>query len=389
VKLATSTDGGRSWRGPFRVSPSSLGNNVMPWVAAGSPGRVGVAWYGAPQAQEAGNYGSDRLDHGTWNVYYAQSLDALTSGGPTFTQARVSDHQAKFGNISTQGLGGSPDRSLGDFMQVRPGLNGEAIVSYVDDTSADRNPDYCQGCGQTPSEAAGPLMIARQASGPSLYAAKGSLTARASADGAVDDPTGEGYPDAFLSADGTDTDATANLDVASVSASRPDAGHLRISLATADPHLQADLTTSPALGGPVGQWLVRWAAPTYDQPGDGNIFYVGMQAGADGAPQFYTGTTCAIGTTHAKYFTYPTTTAIPGSISGDTIRWTVPVSAVGSPATGQSLYSVTGFTATQLTPSNASSNQGCSDVITGSGAENIPNLIDAAPSFTYTLRSRP
>ena len=119
----------------------------MPWITAGSPGRIGIAWYGAPQASEAGNFGPDTLDHGTWNVYYAQATNALDAGGPTFAVTKVSDHQVKFGNISTQGLGGSPDRSLGDFMQVQTGLNGEAVISYVDDTSRDRNPDYCGGCG--------------------------------------------------------------------------------------------------------------------------------------------------------------------------------------------------------------------------------------------------
>ena len=388
IMLAVSTDGAQSWRGPFQVSPTSLGNNVMPWVTVGDPGRIGVAWYGAPQAAFNGIYGPDQLDDGTWNVYYAQSLNALGSA-PSFTVTKVSDHQAKFGNISTEGLGGSPDRSLGDFMQVRAGLHGEAIISYVDDTSADRNPDYCQGCGQTPPEAAGPVMSARQVSGPSLYAADSPLKLGAAAVGSVTDPTGKGYPDAFLSAAGTDTNATANLDVAGVSVARADSGHLAITMSTADPNLASHLAVSPAMGGAAGEWLVRWAAPSYQQPGDGNIFYVGMQAGGNGAPQFYTGTTCAIGTTHAKYFTYPATTQIPGSVNGGTIRWTVPLSLIGSPANGQSLYTVTGFTATQLVPSASTSSTGgpCPDQITGSGDTNIPNLIDASPPFTYTLAS--
>jgi hypothetical protein len=390
IEMAVSTDGAQSWRGPFQVSPASLGNNVMPWVTVGDPGRVGVAWYGAPQAQEAGNYGPDQLDHGTWNVYYAQSLNAL-GATPGFSVAKVSDHQAKFGNISTQGLGGSPDRSLGDFMQVHTGVNGEAVISYVDDTSADRNPDYCQGCGETPSEAAGPVMNARQVSGASLFAADSPLKLGAPATGSVSDPAGKGYPDAFLSSGGTDTPATPNLDVAKVSVGRADASHLAVTMTTADPNLANDLAPSPALGGPVGEWIVRWAAPSYQQPGDGNIFYVGMQAGGSGgAPQFYSGTTCVIGTTHAKYFTYPTTTPIPGSISGASIRWTVPLSAVGSPAAGQGLYTITGLTATQLVPSASSASGGgpCPDQISGSGDENIPNLIDASPPFGYTVGSR-
>jgi hypothetical protein len=390
IMLAVSTDGAQSWRGPFQVSPASLGNDVMPWVTAGDPGRIGIAWYGAPQAQDNGNFGPDQLNDGTWNVYYAQSLNAL-GAAPSFSVTKVSDHQAKFGNISTAGLGGSPDRSLGDYMQVKTGTQGEAVISYVDDTSADRNPDYCQGCGETPPEAAGPVMNARQVSGPSLYAADSPLKLGAPATGSVTDPAGKGYPDAFLSAAGTDTAATPNLDVAKVAVARADSSHLAVTMTTADANLAKDLAVSPALGGAVGEWIVRWAAPSYQQPGDGNIFYVGMQAGgAGGAPQFYSGTTCVIGTTHAKYFTYPTTTQIPGSISGATIRWTVPLSAIGSPAAGQSLYTVTGFTATQLVPSASTSSSGgpCPDQISGSGADNVPNLIDASPPFTYTVGSR-
>src|SRR3954467_13093685 len=355
VKLAVSTDGAKTWSGPFEVSPPELGNNVMPWMTAGSRGRIGIAWYGAQAAQEKGNYGPDTLDHGSWNVFYAASTKSVGAGPPSFAITQVTDHQTKFGNISTQGLGGSPDRSLGDFMQVQSGVNGEAVISYVDDTSADRNPDYCQGCGETPAEAAGPIMIARQTGGPSLFASKGNLPGGGDNFGSVTDPTGKGYPDAFFSSNGTDTKATPNLDVGKVEVSMADPKTLSVSMTTADPNLAKDLSTDSSLGGGVGQWIVRWAAPPYDaaHPGDGNIFFVGLQAGSDGAPQFYTGTTCAIGTTHAKYFTFPTQKPAKGSISGATITWTVPLSDVGNPANGQGLYGITGFTATQITPAHA------------------------------------
>ncbi|MCW2966560.1 MAG: hypothetical protein JWM71_332 [Solirubrobacteraceae bacterium] len=387
IKLAVSTDGGQHFGGATTVSPASLGNNVMPWVTAGSAGRIGIAWYGAAEAEEAGKFGPDTLDNGVWNTFYAQSVDA-TGATPTFTVVPVSDHPAKFGNISTQGFGGSPDRSLGDFMQVQTGLGGEAVVTYVDDTSADRNPDYCQGCGETASEAAGPIMVTRQDVGSGLFAGNAELTGGALPFGAVTDPTGKGYPDAFLSASGTDTNATPNLDVAAAKVSQPDASHVTVSMTTADAKLAQDLAVDPSLGGATGQWIVRWAAPQYAKPGDGNIFYVGMQAGPSGSPQFYTGTTCAIGTTHTKYFTYPPTTAVPGSISGATITWTVPLSAIGAPALGQSLFSVTGFTAVQTTPGAALGASGCSDPASGSGDPQIPSLIDASPPFTYTIGGR-
>src|SRR3954466_3148458 len=256
VKLAVSTDGAKTWSGPFEVSPPELGNNVMPWITAGSRGRIGIAWYGAAAAQEGGKFGPDTLDHGIWNVFYAVSTNAVGAGPPDFAITQVTDHQTKFGNISTQGLGGSPDRSLGDFMQVQTGLDGQAVISYVDDTSADRNPDYCQGCGETPSEAAGPIMIARQDSGPSLLADRGNLTPGAHAFGTVSDPLGKGYPDAFYSANGSDTNASPNLDVGGVTVTQADPTHLAITMKTGDPKLADDLSADPSLGGGVGEWIV-------------------------------------------------------------------------------------------------------------------------------------
>jgi hypothetical protein len=380
IKLVVSTNGAQTWSTPVTISPSTLGNNVMPWVTAGDAGRVDVAWYGAPQTTNAnGEYGPDTLDNGTWNVYMAQSVNAL-SPTRSFTVSKVSDHQAKFGTISTQGLGGSPDRSLGDFMQVTAGPQGQAVISYVDDTSADRNPDFCQGCGQTPAEAAGPIMIATQSGGPSLFSSVGSLAPPRSQPSSVTDPTG----DSFLSSGGSHTKASPALDVTGASVTEPDKSHLKVTLSTADPNLANDLAVDPSLGGPVGEWLVRWAAPTYQNgPGDGNIFYVGVESAGGGAPDFYTGTTGAIDTTHVKYFTYPKSTAIPGKISGNTISWTVPLADVGKPAAGDGLFSVTGFTATQPTPSSSSITMPPNGGTVGD--ENIPNLLDAAPPFSFKV----
>jgi hypothetical protein len=382
VYFARSTDGGEHWSAPVKVNTPDLGTNIFPWITAGTPGRAGIAWYGAPQASENGKFGPDTLDHGTWNVYYAQTLEALTAT-PHFTQVKVSDHINKFGNISTQGLGGSPDRSLGDYLQVQQGVHGEAVVSYVDDTSADRNVDVCDGCGQSPPEAAGPVMFAHQTGGPSLRADVGVVTGPSDRRvGSATDPTGTGYPDAFLSTATQDTDAPAALDVKSASVKQVDADHLEIRLQVAQRELSGALTVPPNLGGSTGEWLVRWAAPEYDKPGDGNIFYVGMESVAGGAPAFYTGSTASIDTTHAKYFVYPKDTPVPGQIEDDTIVWTVPLDAIGSPAKGQGLFSVTGFTATKLGP-NAPT------VTTPEGGEltdpDIPNLIDAAPPFTFVL----
>jgi hypothetical protein len=379
VKLSVSRNGAKSWSKPITVSPKSQPNVVMPWIVAGSPGRVGVTWYGSKTAKSAdGRYGSDFVDHAYWDVYYSLSINALAKR-PAFGLTRVSDHHVKYGNISTGGLGGSQDRSLGDFFQVQLGARGEAVITYVDETSANRNSDTCGGCGETPAEAAGPVMVVSQNGGPSLLAGRSVVHVKKRF-GRVQDKPGS----AFLATAGQDIKAPPALDVIGASVRRKDAKNVTISLTTNDKQLSQHLASTPPLGGPVNTWMVRWAAPSYHRPGDGHMFYVGMQSVAGGAPTFYTGTTAAITTTHAKYFTYPATHPIKGTVQGPTITWTVPLKLIDNPTRGQGLFSITGLTSTQAYPSPASTltipNQGGQ-----LGDANIPNLISATTPFTYFI----
>ncbi|MCU1587560.1 MAG: repeat-like domain protein [Frankiales bacterium] len=385
VMMASSKDGGLTWSKPVQLNSPAEPSVIFPWITAGDPGRVAVVWYGAPQHDDHGDLGPDPLYNGTWDVTMAQSTDALSST-PTISRTRVSDHIVKYGDISTGGLGGAADRSLGDYLMVSTGLDGEAVVSYVDDTSGNRNNDLTSGSGQDPPEASGPTMVARQIAGPSLFAAKGNLgTARPATD-SVTDPTGVGYPDAYLGLAGQIADSSPALDLAGASITQPDADHLQVQLRTADPQLADHLAPSPTLGGVFANWRVRWAGRYGTSGKDGQIWYVGMQAGPDGAPEFYVGKTASIDTTRTKYFAYPTGTAVPGAIDKGVITWTVPLDAIGSPKPGDGLYSVTGFTATSAIPDEPI----LTTVPTGSGQVGdedtlTANQIDAAPSFSFTL----
>jgi hypothetical protein len=386
VMVATSTNGGTTWSTPHRLNPPSQPAVIFPWIAAGDPGRVDVVWYGAPASGDP--YGPDAANHALWDVYLGQSLNALASK-PTYTLTKVSDHHVKYSGISTGGLGGSADRSLGDFLEVRTGLSGEALVSYVDDTSGNRNNDICQGCGQTPAEAAGPTMSAHQIAGPSLYASKGSVGNGTPATGFVTDPVGKGYPDAYLSLPGTDTNASKGLDLRSVGITQPDSSHLQITLRTGDAGLIENLVQSPTQGGLYANWRVRWAGRYGTSGKDGQIWYVGLQVGQDGSPEYYVGKTASIDTTHTKYFAYPTGTSVPGKIRGDAIIWTVPTSAIGNPEKGDGLYGITGFSAMSALPDEpigvteptGTGQFGDEDTLTA-------NLLDATPSFSYVLGAK-
>jgi len=205
---------------------------------------------------------------------------------------------------------------LDDYLQVKTGTNGEAVLSYVDDTSGNRNNDITQGSGEDPPEASGPTMSAHQISGPSLYASKGSVGNGTAAVGAVTDPVDKGFPDAYLALAGTNADSSKALDIAGVSITQVDTGHLSITLTTADPKLASDLAPSPAPGGLFANWRVRWAGRYGTSGKDGQIYYVGMQAGQDGTPEYYVGKTASVDTTRTKYYAYPTDNKVPGKITG-------------------------------------------------------------------------
>ncbi|MDQ1699092.1 MAG: hypothetical protein QOG34_955 [Frankiaceae bacterium] len=380
IKVATSTDGGAHWSNAITVSPRDQVNTVMPWIVAGDKGRIGVAWYGSKTHEKA--WGPDPADHSEWSLYYASSVNALSSH-PSFSTTMVTEpgHYIKYGDISTGGFGGSQDRSLGDFFEVQSGPDGQAVIVYVDETSNDRESDTCGGCGQTPPQAAGPIMVAVQNGGPGLYA-------HAKVPAIPNTPGSVRYPNspAFLSSGGQDVAAPNALKVVGASVRKKDATHLTITLQTADPELAKDLRTLPPLGGPVNNWLVRWAAPNYKGPGDGNIFFVGMESDGGANPSFYTGTTQHVDNPpYALELVYQPQTKIYGTIQGSEIIWTVPLSAIGNPKKGNGLFSITGFTDTQQSPAppvtGSVPNQGMEV-----GNTNLPNQISSTPAFDYWVK---
>jgi hypothetical protein len=368
-----------TWSAPERVTGSgaSAGTNTFPWITAGSDGRVAVAYYHADETSEAGTcasgsgtctlYGASSLTHAEWSVQMVESLNAHDPS-PTYATSQVSEAPVKHGQICTNGIGCATggDRSLGDFLQVTPDTNGAALVSYVFDTSGN----------SSAGEDAGPEAISRQISGPSLYAADGTVSQDGGPGldmGSVTDPTG----DADYSANGTRTPATPNLDLTGASLANSPGRTLTATIHVAS---LASLATPASEGGPDGSWLIRWTQVTPGQTGNGHIYYVGMDnnAGATGggSPTFFAGETAGIppanSAEHTKYLAYPQTHAVPGSYDArtGTITLHVPLTDVGNPADGTRLYSATAFTATSATPQSATT---------------LFNLIDAASPFELVI----
>lgn len=367
-----------TWSAPTKITGSgpSAGTNTFPWITAGSDGRVDVAWYHTAETSEKGTcasgtgtctlYGAGNLSKAEWSVQLGQSLDAHATS-PSYTAVPVSEAPVKHGQICTNGLGCTTggDRSLGDFLQVTTDSQGAAVVSYVFDTSADTSA----------GENAGPEVISRQISGPSLLASVGQVSQGSGPGLAMDsasDPTG----DAFYSANGSRTAATPNLDL--TGASLVDGPNSTLT-ATIKVHSLASLAASPQIGGPDASWLIRWTMVTPGKTGNGDIFYAGMDnnagTGGSGTPSFFVGNTAGIPPAnpeeHTKYITFPQTDVLKSSqasynAKSGVITLHIPLADVGKPAMGTTLYSVTAFSATSTSPQSAT---------------NIFNLIDATTPF--------
>ena len=281
VYVVSSTDG-VNWSQPVAVG--GPGENVYPWVTAGTDGRVDVAWYHSDETSEAGVYGPDNLNKAEWNVELAQSLDAHDAA-PVYGVTPVTEHPIKYGPICTGGLncttGG--DRSLGDFLQVTSDTSGAALVSFVDDTSQN----------VSGGEDTGPEVIARQISGPGLNAAVGNVS-QGSGPGVPVDGVSDPAGDTFYANNGTVTPAGDNLDLTGASLSRQGQNLV----ATINVKSLSSLAPASGTGGSDAAWIIRWEQVTPGVAGNGHIYYAGMESSGGATPRFFDGDAGCVSTTH-------------------------------------------------------------------------------------------
>ncbi|HUE26517.1 MAG TPA: hypothetical protein VMP89_07055, partial [Solirubrobacteraceae bacterium] len=384
LEPATMSDPSKvTWSAPQAVTGSgtSGGTNTFPWIVAGSDGRVDVAYYHTAEVSEPGTcigsgsgtctlYGAGEFTKAEWSVQMAQSLNSHDAS-PSYSTADVSENYMKNGQICTNGIGCSTggDRSLGDFLQVTIDNQGAALVSYVDDTSADTSA----------GENAGPEVISRQLSGPSLLASVGTVSQGSGPGtpmGSVTDPTG----DAYYSANNSRTPAGDNLDLTGASLAN---GPNQTLVAKIDVKDLSSLAVSPSLGGPDASWIIRWSVVNPGTTGNGHIYYAGMDneqgAGGSGTPSFFAGDTAGIPPAnqgeHTKYLAYPQTHPLSSSQASydpktGVITMNIPLSEVGSPPAGTVLYSATAFSATSTAPQSSTT---------------LFNLTDAATPFELVI----
>jgi hypothetical protein len=124
-----------TWAPPINVTKESGDSAIFPWMVAGDPGQVDLVYY----KSNSGINSNIQPPATTWNVYFAQSENALNTGA-NFKSVQVSAQPNHVGLICTGGLGCDEDRDLLDFFTVDIDHLGAAVIAYSDDHQA-RNSD--------------------------------------------------------------------------------------------------------------------------------------------------------------------------------------------------------------------------------------------------------
>jgi len=152
IKLGISTDKGQTW--DVKEVTTENGTRVFPWIAAGSEGRIAMAWY---DTNESGN--PNNLDEAVWDYIVAITINALDED-PLY-EFIILDPGAHVGSVRTSGLDGNddqePDRDLGDYIGIDIDEFGRAITVWGRDRDDGVNVRQL------------PIMFARQDEGPFLF----------------------------------------------------------------------------------------------------------------------------------------------------------------------------------------------------------------------------
>ena len=376
LNYSFSTDQGNTWATPMQIDTSgspvgTLHNNVFAWAVAGDDGRVDIAWYGTPGIAPNPSNGPDSCTGCDWSLWMVQTLNGHATS-PTFTAPILaSEHFIHRGSMYTLIGGQNGDRTLGDFLQLRVGPNGEAEIGYADSNNID--------------EASAPHgMFVRQNAGNGLLVASSPVRIPGLAPfNAVSDPSGDGK----YEVNGLSSASMPQLDIIKSS----------ISLLTTAPcstaapcyqvvtqlknlSLAPTITRDPDLD---LVWLTQWFVPSTTDPNGGKNFFVYAESFNGGPLQCFAGENAEQVVGGGVSLTYPGVTQLPGanclSTTGrsGTITIDVPVSDVNeSGAIDNRLHEVTATTMTLQQPANTVPPVG------GIGGS-LFNLIDVAQGYTF------
>jgi len=392
LKYSYSTDQGNTWATPIPIDTSvssagTLHNNVFAWIAAGDEGRVNIVWYGTPgvsnpndatcgvnaplpPAQGKNINGPDSVN-GDWSLWMVQTLNGHAAV-PTFTAPLLaSEHFIHRGSVQTLLGGQCGNRSLGDFLQLRTGPQGEAQIAYADSNNII-------------GTAAGHAMYVRQNGGDGLVASLSpvNLPGLAPFNG-VSDPSGDGR----YEVNGTSSATMPQLDILSSSITQVTSAPC----STTDPCYRIamqlnNLSLAPTTAqdpDPDLVWLTQWFVPSTSDPNGGKNFHAYAESTNGGALQCFVGENAVQLVGGGGVMTYPGATTLPAANCQSTLgaNGTITIYVPSSLVTetnpiDNKLHEVTASTMTLAQPANSTPSFG------GIGGS-LFNLIDVAQGYIF------
>jgi hypothetical protein len=140
------------------ASGTGLRSTLFPVVAAGSDGRIGLAFYGTSDAPSGwdGNPGN-APDGVRWDLYAAVVTDAATPA-PTFAPARLTSDPVQIGCLSK--LGRCSNSNIADYIDAEVSPDGRLFIAYIDGCPP--------GCTTAAASTADDGWVAVQQGGPRL-----------------------------------------------------------------------------------------------------------------------------------------------------------------------------------------------------------------------------
>lgn len=362
---------GSQWSLPVVVS-NGLNVTIFSNLAAGDPGRIAIGYYGT--TAEAKTPDDVKKGSGGWSPYVAVSTNALCqwdanpcAKGPRFHQTPIAHHINQDDNICTSGTacaatGGN--RNLLDYFDINVDAQGHMGVIWTDTTNATTQ---------------GFVKVARQASGPSLFAGKPNASQSMRYNGFPDAAGDARYP--FYGTKARTSPSNPVLDLRGTTVRLKDADTLEVTMKVGDASgIGAKI---PPAGSTDGLTAITQAKYVTKWDYNGHVYYAGANVGqGETAPVFFSGEVntdsgvLAAGGGTALYGTkYNAQKSATGRAAGTSITIEVPVAAVGSPRKGASFYSVGSYA--MLGPDDRT-------VLLNT----VPVTVDATPTFDTVLGSK-
>jgi hypothetical protein len=368
VFYAFSTTGGTSWSPPINLTKEANDSAVFPWMVAGDAGRVDLVYYKANTGlnsnvgfvdaegnpcEEPNEPCGGTPNPSVWNVYFAQSMNALNTGA-NFNTVQVTPQPHHIGQICTSGLACEGDRDLLDFFTVDVDSRGAALIAYSDDNRR-RSSDTQD-------------LVTRQISGASVFknqtinlVQEWPIRNHSVIDRAAD----------VFDTTGAPKGSCPGMDVLATSVERRD-DKITVNLTLNGAPTAANAVACGTAVTTGGLWGAEfWAASDPATTGPSNRFYIAYRDNPpDGAPRVEGGTMDHV---NATITSLDFNSRTRGTLGGDCLP-------PGGPATGTCTVSLTvAASSLGITPGNGLYN------ITGLSTYLFGNLEDPVPATRLVL----